>query len=65
MPKSAWDKYLPTEKTYDPNEEVLVEATRTFTDLDKNEHITKGTKYKVSQYRKSYLECIGYIKEVV
>lgn len=65
VPKSAWDKYLPTEKTYDPNEEVLVEATRNYTDLEKGEYITKGKQYKVSQYRKSYLECIGYIKEVI
>jgi hypothetical protein len=53
--KSEWSKYL-DKPSYDPNEEIEVVCKHKYTDLEKNEIILKGIKYKVSQARASYLE---------
>ena len=53
--KSEWSKYL-DKPNYDPDEEIEVVCKHKYTDILKNEIILKGTKYKVSQARASYLE---------
>lgn len=60
-PKDNWDKFLPTEKTYDPNEIITVKALHKYKDKYLNEHIKKNDEIEMPIERASYLESRGLI----
>lgn len=60
-PKSNWDKYLSTTKTYDPNELVEIKANRKIWLIEEDLHLTRGQKAKIKKCRASELEAKGII----
>lgn len=60
-PKDNWDKFLPTEKTYNPNEIITVKALHKYKDIYLNEHIKKNDEIEMPIERASYLESRGLI----
>ena len=60
-PKDNWDKFLPTEKTYNPNEIITVKALHKYKDIYLNEHIKKNDEIEMPIERASYLESKGLI----
>lgn len=60
-PKDNWDKFLPTEKTYNPNEIIIVKALHKYKDIYLNEHIKKNDEIEMPIERASYLESKGLI----
>lgn len=60
-PKDNWDKFLPTEKTYNPNEIVNVKVLKKYKDIFLNKHLKKDDIVKMPIYRASYLESKGLV----
>lgn len=60
-PKDNWDKFLPTEKKYNPNEIITVKALHKYKDIYLNEHIKKNDEIEMPIERASYLESKGLI----
>lgn len=60
-PKDNWSKYLPTNKTYNPNEIITVKVLRKYKDIYLNEHIKKNDEVKMPIFRASYLESKGLV----
>lgn len=58
-PKDDWNKYLPINKTYNPNEIVEVKVLKKYFDVFLNEHLKKEDIIKMPIYRASYLESKG------
>lgn len=61
-PLSNWGKYLPTKKTYDPNELVEVKVLKRYTDIELNKKLIKNDIVKMTKARASYLEAKGLIE---
>jgi glycosyltransferase involved in cell wall biosynthesis len=60
-PKDNWDKFLPTEKTYNPNEIITAKALHKYKDIYLNENIKKNDEVEMPIERASYLESKGLI----
>lgn len=61
-PKETWYKYLPTEKTYNPNGRIKVICNkRKLIDTYENKTILRGQIYETSEWRASFLESKGYV----
>lgn len=58
-PKDDWNKYLPINKTYNPNEIVEVKVLKKYFDVFLNKHLKKEDIIKMPIYRASYLESKG------
>lgn len=61
-PTSDWGKYLPTERTYNPNELVEVKTLKKIYLVEENEHHIRGAKIKLKKWRASYLEAKGWVE---
>ena len=61
-PTSDWGKYLPTERTYNPNELVEVKTLKKIYLVEENEHHIRGAKIKLKKWRASYLEAKGCVE---
>lgn len=64
-PKDCWDKYLPTKKTYNPNEIVKVQVLKKYNDIYLGRKLLR---YEITKkyeempiYRASYLESKGLV----
>ena len=60
-PKSDWGKYLDDNGKYDPNKLVSVKCKKSYTDLEKNDFVTKDTEYEVTEKRKNYLTDLNLV----
>lgn len=60
-PKDCWNKYLPTQKTYNPKEIVKVRVLKKYTDLYLNKKYLKDDEVEMPMERASYLESKGLI----
>lgn len=61
-PKDNWNKYLSTNKTYNPNEIVQVKVIKTYTDIELNKRLRKNEMTKMTKKRASYLESKGLVE---
>jgi glycosyltransferase involved in cell wall biosynthesis len=61
-PQDNWEKYLPTEKTYDPNKIVNTKVIKRYTDIDLGKKFIKEDIVPMSMYRASYLESKGLVE---
>lgn len=61
-PKCEWNKYLSTNKTYNPNELVSVKAKKRVYDLDTGLHYNRNEIVKIKRWRASYLESLDYVE---
>lgn len=55
-PKEEWNKYLSTNKVYDPNELVEVKVLKTYTDIELGVKLQRNEIAKMTKARASYLE---------
>lgn len=60
-PKDNWSKYLPTKKTYEPNELVKVRVLKKYTDIYLNKKCIKDEEIEMPIERASYLESKGLV----
>ena len=60
--KDGWGKYLPTERTYNPNELIEVECLKTITFIEEGKKCRIHEITKITRARASYLEAKGYVK---
>lgn len=60
-PKDCWNKYLPTQKTYNPKEIVKVRVLKKYTDIYLNKKCIKDEEVEMPMERASYLESKGLI----
>lgn len=61
-PISKWNKYLSTNKTYNPNELVEVRTLKRIYLVEENEHYLRNKIIKVTKARASYLEAKGLVE---
>lgn len=61
-PKDNWEKYLPTEKTYDPNKIVNTKVIKKYTDIYLGKKFLKEEIVPMPMYRASYLESKGLVE---
>lgn len=61
-PKSEWNKYLSTTKTYNPNELVEVRTKKRLWLVEEDEHYLRNKIIKVTKARASELEAKGLIE---
>lgn len=61
-PKDKWDKYLSTNKTYDPNKLVEVRTLKKIWLIEENLHCLRNQKVKITKARASYLESKGIVE---
>lgn len=61
-PKDNWEKYLSTNKTYNPKEKVKARALRKLWLIEENIHTIKGQEIEITKERASVLEAKGYIE---
>lgn len=60
-PKDTWEKYLPTKKTYNPNEIVKVKVLRRYKDIVLNKSLRKDDEENMTISRAAYLESKGLV----
>jgi glycosyltransferase involved in cell wall biosynthesis len=61
-PKDNWEKYLSTNKTYNPKEKIKAKALRKIRLIDEDIHCIKGQEIELTRQRASILEAKGYIE---
>ena len=60
-PKDTWEKYLPTKKTYNPNEIVKVKVLRRYKDIVLNKSLRRDDEEPMTISRAAYLESKGLV----
>lgn len=63
-PKSNWNKYLSTKKTYNPKEKVKVRIIRSYDDIQLNRHLNKNEELEMEISRAVYLVSKGLVEQI-